>query len=98
MTLEMFNSGKTIHNIAAERSLKISTIQGHLAYWIEEGEVNIDQLMSKDVLDEILVGFKKSGKPGLTAVKKLLNHKYDFGMLKMVLAFLKQQKWDDMAE
>jgi hypothetical protein len=98
ITLEMFNSGKAIHDIAAERSLKIPTIRGHLAYWIEEGEVDIDQLMSKDVFDEILAAFKKTGKPGLSAVKKLLNHKYDFGMLKLVLAFLKHQQWDDMAE
>ncbi len=98
MTLEMFNSGKTIHDIAAERSLKISTIRGHLAYWIEEGEVDIDQLMSKDVLDEILAAFKKTGTPGLSAVKKSLKHKYDFSMLKLVLSFLKQQQWEDMAE
>ena len=95
VTLEMFNSGKAIHDIASERSLKISTIRGHLAYWIEEGEVDIDQLMSKDVLDEIVAAFKKSGTPGLSAVKKLLNHKYDFSMLKLALAFLKQQQWED---
>jgi hypothetical protein len=95
ITLEMFNSGKSVHEIASERSLKISTILGHLAYWIEEGEIDIEQLMPKDVLDEIAAAFKKTGKPGLSAVKKLLNHKYDFSMLKLVLAFLKQQQWAD---
>jgi hypothetical protein len=95
ITLEMFNIGKAIHEIASERSLKISTIRGHLAYWIEEGEINIEQLMSKDVLDEIISAFKKSGTPGLSAVKKLLSHKYDFSMLKLALAFLKQQQWEE---
>jgi DNA polymerase III delta prime subunit len=94
ITLEMFNNGKAIHEIASERSLKISTIRGHLAYWIEEGEADIDKLMSKEALEEIVAAFKKTGKPGLSSVKKALNHKYDFGMLKLALAFLKQQQWE----
>ena len=98
ITLEMFNSGKAIHDIAAERSLKISTIRGHLAYWIEEGEIDIEQLMPKAVLDEILAAFKKSEKPGLASVKDLLNHKYDYGVLKLVLAFLRQQQWEDLPD
>jgi hypothetical protein len=98
VTLEMFNAGKAIHEIAADRSLKVSTIRGHLAYWIEEGEIDIEQLMSKEVLDEIISAFKKTGTPGLSAVKKALNHKYDFSMLKLALAFLKQQQWEDLGD
>ncbi len=95
VTLEMFNSGKAPHDIAAERSLKISTIRSHLAYWIEEGEADIEQLMPKDALDEIVSAFQKTETPGLSAVKKLLNHKYDYSLLKLGLAFLKQQQWEN---
>jgi len=98
ITLEMFNSGKTIQNIAAERSLKISTIRGHLAHWIEEGEADIEQLMSKDTLDEIISAFKETENPSLSSVKKRLNHKYDYSMLKLSVAFLRRQKWEDMEQ
>jgi len=94
ITLEMFNSGKAIHEIASERSLKISTIRGHLAYWIEEGEADIEKLMSKEVFDEIVSAFKETKTPGLSSVKKALNHKYDFSMLKLVVAHLRHQQWE----
>jgi hypothetical protein len=93
VTLEMFNSGKAAHEIAADRSLKISTIHDHLAHWIEEGEVNVHQLVPKTALDEIVDAFKDAKTRSLSPVKKALNHKYDYSELKLGLAFLKQQQW-----
>ena len=88
VTLQIFNTGKTIKDIAAERSLAVSTISGHLAWWVEQGEVDIKQLMPKSEMDEILAAFKKLDVIALWPVKELLNHKYDYGQLKFVAAFL----------
>ena len=68
--------------------MAVSTISGHLAWWVEQGEVDIKQLMPKSEMDEILAAFKKLDVIALWPVKELLNHKYDYGQLKFVAAFL----------
>ncbi|MGB9499542.1 MAG: helix-turn-helix domain-containing protein [Dissulfuribacterales bacterium] len=88
VTLQMFKNGKTTKEIADKRSLAVSTIQGHLAWWIEQGKIDIKKLMPQSAIDEILAAFKKLDTIHLTPVKKLLNHKYGYGQLKFVAAFL----------
>ncbi|MBC2717064.1 MAG: AAA family ATPase [Desulfobacteraceae bacterium] len=98
VTLQMFNNGKTIKDIAVERSLAVSTIASHLAWWIEQGEIDIKQLMPQSVIDEILAAFKKLDTIHLSPVKKMLNHKYDYGQLKLVAAFLNHRQLLDKSE
>ena len=95
VTLKMFNTGKTIKDIAGERSLAVSTIAGHLAWWIEQGEIDIKKLMPKFEMNEILAAFTKLDTIHLSPVKELLKNKYDYGKLKFVAAFLKHCQTHD---
>lgn len=55
-TLELYKQGKSIAEIAKERSLTESTIQSHFAHWIKKGELTLDDALTKDriqVLEEI---------------------------------------------
>ncbi len=45
VTLAFFRSGKTIEEIAEERSLAVSTVESHLAKAISSGELSIDALL-----------------------------------------------------
>ena len=45
VTLAYFRSGKTIDEIAEERSLAVSTVESHLARAISSGEISIDALL-----------------------------------------------------
>ena len=47
-TYELFKAGKTIHEIAAERSLALSTVCSHLGRFIALGNLNINQFITKD--------------------------------------------------
>ena len=49
----MFTSGMTISQIAAERHLTESTIFGHLAMYVIEDRLPIDQLMPQEHIDMI---------------------------------------------
>ena len=49
----MFQAGKLVEQIAAERGLSLSTIQGHLAHYVEENELDIHRLLSASQLEEI---------------------------------------------
>lgn len=51
---EMFTAGKTISQIAKERNLAESTIFSHLAQYVENGSLPIDQLMPQEHIDTIL--------------------------------------------
>ncbi len=95
VTLQIFNTGKIIKEIAVERSLAVSTIAGHLAWWVEQGEIDIKQLMPKSEIDEIQAAFKKLDTIHLSPVKELLNNKYDYGKLKFVAAFLMNRRTRD---
>jgi len=48
ITLEMWNDGKTMMEIARERNLVIGTIKSHMSKWIKEGKVDIEKFMDLD--------------------------------------------------
>ncbi|MBP3511334.1 MAG: helix-turn-helix domain-containing protein [Prevotella sp.] len=50
---DMFISGMTIEQIAAERQRAVSTIFGHLAMYVEEGTLPIDQIVPQERIDTI---------------------------------------------
>lgn len=50
---EMFTSGMSMERIAAERHLAPGTIFGHLAVYVENGSLPIDQIVSQDHIDAI---------------------------------------------
>ncbi len=52
-TLELWEAGKSVDEIAKERNLAVSTIESHLGKLLKEGKVNIQKLMSKSDIDKI---------------------------------------------
>lgn len=50
----MFTAGKTIEQIAAGRNLAASTVFGHLAHYVENGSLPIDQIVPQEHIDEIM--------------------------------------------
>lgn len=52
ISFEQFMSGKTIEQIAQERNLTYGTISGHLAHFVEIGELDIHQFISDEKLNE----------------------------------------------
>lgn len=47
-TLALFQSGKTVTEIATERGFAVSTIEGHLAQCIGRGELTVEAVLSAD--------------------------------------------------
>ncbi len=89
---QLFNQGKTVEEIAAERSLAITTIQSHIAHWVEQGEIDISRLVSQAALDEITAAFKQLETNYLKPVYEYLSEKYDYGTLKFAAAFIRLSK------
>jgi len=53
LTLELFKEGKSIVEIAEERSLAVSTIENHLNGFVLTGEVEVEKLVEKNVLEKL---------------------------------------------
>lgn len=61
----MFTSGMSIERIATERRLAPGTVFGHLALYVENGSLPIDQLISQDHIDAIR-NFARTHPQGVT--------------------------------
>jgi len=92
ITLEMFNKGMTIEQIAKERELVPSTIEGHLGKAIEAKRLDISALVNEAELNEI-TGVIEHLPTGFIS-KDLydgLRGKYGYGKLRAVMSHLKSQ-------
>ncbi|XOV95297.1 MAG: helix-turn-helix domain-containing protein [Bacteroidota bacterium] len=85
ISLEMYIDGKDIDHIAKTRGLVKSTIESHLAKYIESGELDIssfveDHKVSK-VMEYVSKGMLRGGE-----IKYELGDDFSFGEVRMVLA------------
>jgi GTPase SAR1 family protein len=93
ISLELFEKGLTISEIAKERSLVNSTIETHLAFFIENGKVKIEDLLPKDKIAHTAQTINRLKSP-FGEVKRALGNDYSYGEIKLVQAhinFLKGQ-------
>jgi len=90
-TLQLFESGKTIQEIADSRNLSVSTIEGHLAYFIRTGAFDVFQILSKEKFELIKDAIQKTSQPGLSPVKNLLGDAVSYGEIRLAIAALDHQ-------
>jgi predicted DNA-binding protein len=88
LSLEMFRAGKSIADIAAERNLTASTIEGHLATYIESGEVAINEVVPGHKIPVILSAIAKADPKTLGTLKSKLGNDYSYGEIKAVMSHL----------
>ncbi len=87
-SLRLYKEGKMIEEIAAERSMAITTIEGHLTSFIITGEVSIAAFLKEDELTDIKDTVKKLATNQLVPLKQHFGEKYSFGQLRMAVAWL----------
>ncbi len=86
ISYEMFRSGKTIPEIAEERGLVASTIEGHLAHYIGLGELSAAEAMPAEAVDKIRAYLEEHPEAGLGEVRVHFDNAYSYGEIKMVKA------------
>ena len=89
ISFEMFKQGKTIAEIATERSLSVTTIESHLARYVAAGHLQIEQFVTDEKLRVISAFFLETGSKSLSEAREVLGDEYSFGELRMVLSYLK---------
>lgn len=86
VTKRMFDKGMTVEEIAAERGLATSTIYGHIARFVEQGEYDAVDFVDKDKCAVIEEYFRDTEDKSLTAAREVLGDDFEFWELRMVLA------------
>lgn len=72
VTFNLFKTGKSIEEIAKERSLTPTTIQGHLIPYIQKGEIKLNEVIDEEKAKTILQKLQLAGKEAsLKAIKFL---------------------------
>ena len=87
-SLALFQSGKSLDEIATERRLARSTIEGHLSHFIGVGELDVHAILDRETVDTIQRFLKSQPEAVIADVKSHFGDKYSYGVLKMVMSHM----------
>lgn len=91
-SFRLYKEGKRVDEIAQERNLTQQTIEGHLAYYISKGEINIDELVTREKVLLIEPVAKTFSGGSLTPIKEKLGSVVSYGEIKLVVAWIEFQE------
>ena len=86
VTFELFEEGKTIEEIANERQLGLTTIEGHFAKLIQQEKIDITAVLDPKRISEIETYLEDSEGKTLGTLKEELGDKVSYAELKWVQA------------
>ena len=98
ISFDLFKSGKTITEIAAERDYVTSTIEGHLAYFADLGELEITQVFPAEMIDKIKGYLSKNQPENLNEVKAALGDDVSYSAVRAVVKLVDYQYPQKVAE
>ena len=84
VSLKLFKSGLSIFEIAKERGLVSTTIEGHLAYFIPTGEVKITDIIPEEKYAELKKIIKSKTFENLTDLKNQIDDKFTYSEIRLV--------------
>jgi hypothetical protein len=90
VSFNLYKEGKTIPEIAKERNLSTTTIEGHLAFFISSKQININDLVCEEHQLLIKEALKTYGKESIKVLKDNLPEGISYGMIRMVIADQKE--------
>ena len=95
ISLELFQQGLTVEEIAEKRSLKTSTIMGHLAEMMELGKtVELEKLVLPERQELILKALDELGDtPAMRPIYEHLGEQFSYGEIRLVKAWWRQNKF-----
>jgi hypothetical protein len=85
MSLEMYQEGKTVAEIARERMLHPGTIESHLVHFILEGMLDVHSFVSKEKFVKIFPEIEKDPGRSLTALKQAMGDQYSYNEIRAVM-------------
>ena len=92
ISFRMFKEGKSIAEIATERGIKERTIQEHLVPYVESGDLDVFEFVTKEKLEKIAEIHKTMENDHLTPIKEQLGDDFSWEEIKYAVAYFKRNK------
>jgi len=93
ISLELFEKGLSIEELASQRELAVSTIESHLAKAIEQGKLTLNALMKNTVkIKQIRIEIESAESETLRPIKEALGGSFQYSEIRYVLADMKAKK------
>ena len=86
ISFNLFKEGKSVAEIAKERNFTISTIEGHLAWYVGNGEIDINKLVPVQKQTLIKDAAKIHGTQSLKSLIENLPKDISYGEIRLVMA------------
>ena len=87
ISLQLFKKGNSIAEIAKQRNLAFSTIEGHLGGFVATGEIDILSIVDEIKLEKVLKLIEKNSALTSSELKKQLGDDFSYGQIKAVLSY-----------
>ena len=89
-TLELYNSGLNIEQIAAQRGLALTTIHSHIAFLYSSGKIDsLDNFITQDEIALLNSKFPNvSPDAKLKEIFETLGGAIDYGKIRLIIAYL----------
>ena len=89
LSYELYKAGKTIEEIAKERSFASQTIENHLVRYVETGEINVLDFMNEKTLKTISSYFEANPETTFTEAKENIEQEVSWTELRFAKAYIK---------
>jgi ATP-dependent DNA helicase RecQ len=86
LSLVLFKQGKTLQEIASERQLSPGTIENHLIYFVTNGQLQLEELVSLGKQEAIRNAVMTYGTGSLKLLKENLPIIISYGDIKMTIS------------
>ena len=90
-SLNLYKKGNSVQEIARLRQLSSNTIEGHLAHFITDGTLKVQQFVSDEKMKMIEKAIETHGDIALSPIKNELGEKVSYGEIRMVISHLKRK-------
>ncbi|WP_439695540.1 DNA helicase RecQ [Mucilaginibacter sp. AW1-7] len=87
-SLRLYQTGKTVAEIAAERSLSPMTIESHLCFFVQSGQLEVEALVPAQKIPAIKDAVESYGSQMLSPLKQILGDNYSYGEIKAVISWM----------
>ncbi|MBS1519949.1 MAG: DNA helicase RecQ [Bacteroidetes bacterium] len=87
-TFTLYRSGKTIQEIATERGLAATTVEGHLSYFVQTGEIDVLEFVKEEKIPAIKDAVESYGYERLSPLKEVLGDDYSYGEIRAVIGWM----------
>jgi len=91
-TLSLYREGNSIPEIAALRGLTVMTVEKHLAYFIENGTLDVHTFVTPAKLEKIRHAAAIHGRERLAALREALGKDFSYAEIRMGVAFIKMEE------